>query len=100
MTGAHQSRIGEVMYEDGGKKRIRTDLQSAPTVPRFLACLLPGILLLFLFIFVFTCIWKHRNHPLSVNGLKYYLHHPDQVKDPQLAAAVLLASSDQRNFYD
>ena len=69
-----------------------------PASPGVLACLLPGVLTLFLLIFVVSCIVKHNKHPFSVNSLRYYLEHPGEIRDTKTAMAVLLARQDQGNL--
>jgi hypothetical protein len=69
------------MYDEGAgvPQRAKSRLQGLNNNQQSLGwvpLILPAILLLFLFIFVITCIVKHSNNPFSENSLKYYAQHP------------------------
>ena len=86
----HESRIGEVMYDNGevmstrAKSRAYGQVEVRAT-PVWLSFLMPGILTVLLLVFVIACILQHRKHPLSPFSLRYYSERPELLKDPYLA---------------
>ena len=73
----HESRMGEKMYAGGTVKPSREEVQPPKRASLLTEILLPGVIALFLFIFVFVCISNHRKQPYSHQALKYYAEHPE-----------------------
>lgn len=97
---AHNSRIGEVMYDESAgitareKQRLAALSQPQQQSVGWLPLLIPGIILFFMLVFVVTCIVKHRGSPFSESSLRYFMYRPEFVaefsaKDPDFAEALL-----------